>query len=156
MAFRFQDGGTVRTAARLRLKQAGVLRSAKRIRLLDDGTLRQVAVFADPLTVSAPAVTGRGTGLATNTVATPQITATPAGGFGPYTYAWTLVSNGGGTASVAVNPSNATTSFSKQNVAVGQAFTDTWRVTVTDSTGDTATEDVSVTFSNLSTGGGFE
>ena len=82
--------------------------------------------------------------------------ATPAGGFGPYTYAWTLVTNGGGTASVAVNPSNATTSFSKPNVAVGQAFTDTWRVTVTDSTGDTATDDVSVTFSNLSTGGGFE
>ena len=156
MAFRVQDSGAVRTAVNLRFRLAGVVRRARRVRVLDAGVLRQVAVFADPLSVTAPDVTGRGTGLATNTVATPQITATPAGGFGPYTYAWVIVSNSGGTASVAVSPSNATTSFSKPNVAVGQVYTDTWRVTVTDSTGNTATDDVSVTFSNLSTGGGFE
>ena len=156
MALKIQDAGTLRTITGMKIKQAGVLRTIKTVHIMDGGVLRQGAKFADPLTVSAPAVTGRGTGLATNTVATPQITAKPAGGFGPYSYAWTLVANGGGTASVAVNPSNATTSFSKPNVAVDQVFTDTWRVTVTDSTGDTATDDVSVTFSNLSTGGGFE
>lgn len=155
MALKIQDAGTLRTITGLKIKQAGVLRTIKKLYVQDGGTLRLVARFADPLTVSATNIGGSGNGAATQTVTTPSRTATVAGGFSPFTYSWTLVSSGGGTPSTAGTPTMAATTFSKPNVAVNETYQDIWRVTVTDDSGDTATDTLVVTFSNFSTGGGF-
>lgn len=152
--FRVRDSGALRTITAMYAKQAGVMRRIKTVKVMSGGTLRLVARFADPLTVSASPTSGAGNGAGTQTVTSGTSTATPSGGFSPFTYSWTLVSSGGGTASTANSPSSASTTFSKPNVAVNDAYTDTWRVTVTDSLGDTATDDITVTFSNISTGGG--
>lgn len=156
MAIKIKDAGTLRTIKKGYVKVGGVLRPIKRVLVNDNGTVRTVAVFADPLTVTASNVSGTGNGSTGATAVTNTTTAAPAGGTAPYTYAWTLLTNGGGTASYATNPSSATTAFVKTGMAQSTSFTDTWRVTVTDANGETATAGVFAVFSNGSTGGPVE
>lgn len=75
------------------------------------------------------------------TVTTNSVTATAAGGTGPYTYAWTKVS--GDSALSANSPAAATTTFSA-NVAKNDERSGVWRVTATDSLAATATADITV------------
>lgn len=145
MALKIHDAGTLRTITRGYVKQAGILRTLREIKVMDGGTLRTVAVFADPLTVTASGAYAEGE---SSTLTTDSATASPSGGFAPYTYSWALLTNGGGGASTAATPSMASTTFTKTGVSIGATFTDTWRVTVTDSSGQTATADVSATFYN--------
>ena len=146
------DAGATRDITGLKVKQSGVIRNIRTIRVMDDGTLRTVAVFADPLTVNANDVSGSGAGTSGATVTTSQSLAAPSGGFGPYTYAWTLFSNSGGTASTALTPSSASTAFRKTNVGAESAVTDSWQVTVTDSVGSTASTIITAAFVNISGG----
>lgn len=81
---------------------------------------------------------------------TSTTTATPVGGLSPYTYAWTRLSGEGSPNS----PTMATTNFGATIFPVTEfGF---FRVTVTDSVGQTATATVSATFRNLGGGGGGE
>jgi hypothetical protein len=147
MAIKVQDAGTLRTITGIQVKQSGIVRDIKQVKVQDGGVLRTVATFADPLAVSSnsPFATAANSTLTTNTA-----TATPTGGFSPYTYAWTLVTNGGGTASTASSASTASTTFTKTGVPSGTDITDFWKVTVTDSLGSTAEKTVDVVFSNIS------
>lgn len=144
MGLRIQDAGTLRTITKCTIRQAGIDRNIKTIKAMDGDVLRTVAKFADDLTVSAGNTFGSDEGPTSTT--NPE-TATPSGGFSPYTYAWTLQASEG-TASVANTPSSATTSFTKTNVPLGTVQTDTWRVTVTDSTGETAFTDIFAAFAH--------
>ena len=148
MGLAIKDAGTLRTISRLYIRQSGVNRRIRTLKVMDGGTLRTVAVFADALTVSAFNVRGIDS---SSTVTTRETTATVSGGFGPYTYLWERVIAGGGDASTAATPTRASTAFTKTGMFPGQSSTDTWRVTVTDSTGATATTEISATF-DYSTG----
>lgn len=147
MPLTIQDAGTSRTITSGKVRVAGVTRNLKTIKVQDGGSLRLVAKFADPLAVTAGGAlaTGSSSSLTTNT-----ITANVTGGFAPYTYAWTLIANGGRNASTASNASGASTSFTKTGLISGDSIDDTWRVTVTDSLGDTATADTTATFIYIS------
>jgi hypothetical protein len=76
------------------------------------------------------------------TTVTRTSVATPSNGVGPYTYAWTVVTAGGVTL---VTPTNsATGTFQASLTATTVTRSGTFRVTVTDSQGQTATANVSV------------
>lgn len=145
MTVKIQDAGTLRTITGLKVRVGGVTRTIRQIKVMDGGTLRTVATFSSALSVSISTVAeaiGSSSSLTTNSV-----TATPSGGTAPYTYAWTLVTNGGRNASTAGSPSLATTNFTKTGLVPTDVVTDVWRVTATDSFGQTATADVTATFS---------
>lgn len=79
-------------------------------------------------------------------VTSDSVTVTPAGGTGPYTYAWTRLSGASSISPTA--PTAATTTFSA-NVPRDTTVTATFRCTVTDSLAATATVDVNVELSYL-------
>lgn len=155
MTLKIRDGGVLRTITGMKIKQAGVLRTIKTVHIMDGGVLRQVANFADPLTASASpsSVSGSGGGVDGATIGTTSTTAMPSGGRGPYTYSWALTTNGGGNASQALNPTSASTQFTKTNRPIGTVVTDIWTVTITDTDGQTATAQVSAFFGNIEIGG---
>lgn len=150
MPLRVLDAGTLRTITTLTAKQGGVERRIRTAKIQDGGALRTVAIFADPLTLSAspPIVSGAQSSAGAVLVNTASTIAIPAGGLAPYTYSWARTSGVGS----ANSPTSATTNFSA-TIGPGTQSGD-FRVTVTDSGGQTATADVSATFNNL--GGGFE
>lgn len=153
MTLTVKDSGTSREITRAYVRQGGALRTIREIKVLDGGTLRTVAVFADPLSVTASGVSGNGTGTSSQTVTTTETTAIVSGGFAPYTYSWTLFTNDGGTPSTAISPTSASTRFQKANVAPDATWADIWQVTVTDAVGGTATAAISAQFSNFNFGG---
>ena len=148
MAIKVKDAGTLRTITGMTVKQGGISRTIRQAKVQDGGTLRTVATFADPLAVSITpsSVSGTQSGGGSDVVVnTGFATASPSGGFSPYTYSWTYVS--GAAAAYANSPTNATTNFGA-TVSPGTS-TASMRVTVTDAAGATATETVTATFNNL-------
>lgn len=115
-----------------------------------DGTeWQEIAQFIEPLSVSANDTAGVASGTDFATVTTGTSTATPTGGLGPYTYAWALISLSGGATPTIVSPSMATTNFRQSNVPSGVTNTAIFEVTATDSLGNTATDQIQVTFVNF-------
>jgi hypothetical protein len=98
------------------------------------------------VTTDNDSVHGRshGTGTATTSI----VTATPTGGTAPYTYAWSLLSTDGTPDPDADNPTSAATSFTQTGMNPDDYIASTWRVTVMDANGVTATADVSATFND--------
>lgn len=152
MTFRILDAGTLRTISSGQVKVAGVMRPLRFIKVMDGGSLRTVATFVAPLSASTSDTSGFGNGTEGATVITSTASAVVSGGLAPFTYAWALLTNGGGTASTATAPASATTAFSKSGMPGEAFYQDTWRVTVTDSLGSTATADLTATFVNVNTG----
>jgi len=152
MAISIRDAGTLRTITRGKAKAAGVLRDLREIKVMDGGVLRTVATFADPLFASASPTSVSGTQSSAGVIAvnTGFTTATPTGGRAPFTYFWAATS---GVAALANTPTSATTNF-RAEIGPGTSVA-TFRVTITDAVGQTATADVTATFNNLG-GGGFE
>lgn len=143
MPLKIQDAGTLRTIKRLWIKQAGVLRRIRTLKVMDGDELRTVGVFSDPLAVFLPPGAGDvefvPPGGSTLVVAT--ATAAVSGGFGPFSYSWSYVS---GDVFTIGSPTSATASFSK-TLTGNSHQSGTYRVTVTDSVGDTATATIVVT-----------
>ena len=81
---------------------------------------------------------------------TNSVTATPSGGAAPYTYSWSLVS---GTSFTVNSASSATTSFSKTAAGSsgGTTYSATYRCTITDFYGYTATVDAAVSTTHTDT-----
>lgn len=75
-------------------------------------------------------------------VTTGTTTATPTGGQAPYTYSWARVGAGSGTPTA---PTAATTAFTR-GMGLGETADETFRCTVTDALGATATADVDAQF----------
>ena len=100
-----------------------------------------VAASAGALTASVSPSFASGTSAVPATVVTNSVTVTPAGGTGPYTYAWTLAA--GDTFTIAA-PTAATTTFSKA-MGSGEFASAEYRCTVTDSLAAVFAVDVSVT-----------
>lgn len=143
MTIKVRDAGTLRTITSMKVRQAGITRTIRTAKVYDGSTLRTVAIFADPLSVTSPGGTVTGN---SSTLTTENVTATPSGGFAPYTYSWALTTNGGGTASTTSASTSATTTFTKTNLTPEADVTDEWTVTVTDALGSTAQAVVPVTF----------
>lgn len=151
MAMLVRHGGATRTITGMVVKQGGVTRTIRRARVQDGGVLRTVAIFAEPLTVTAADVSGSSL---LSTVSAGTASAVVTGGLSPFTYAWTLTLSGGGTDSTASSPTSASTNFTKTDVPEDSTISDTWRVTVTDAGGQTAEDSLQATFTNLPSGGG--
>lgn len=145
---RILDAGNItRTITRCRaVDVGGIVRSIRRIRVLDtDGTTwRTAAYFADPLTASAFPVGADGLG--DGTITTNSVTVIPTGGVGPYTYSWAMLSYSAATPPTIASAGLATTFFTQTGVGAGDAETATFRCTVTDSGGESATVVVAAIF----------
>lgn len=141
---RIRDGGAWRTIRRARIRTGGQWRGLTRAVIYQGGAWRDAAAFVEPLTL---AITGNpfGTINGSGTVVTGTVTATPSGGLGPYTYAWTRT--GGAAASIA-SPASATTTFSLfLNAPDSQSAN--FQCVVTDALGSTASAPVTATFSAI-------
>lgn len=135
--------GVTRTITNGKVRVDGTLRPLTRIARHDGTSLVTVETFTPPLavTASSPAYGSR---VGAGSVTTASTTATPSGGIGPFSYAWARLS-GFGTAN---SPAMATTTFT-ETVALEEFKSGVFRVTVTDSTGATATADVDAQFDSL-------
>lgn len=146
MAVKIMDAGSVlREASSLKVQDGGTLRRILRVKVMDDtSTLRTVATFVAPLSVSL-AVSMAYYPVAYGPDAQPieydavaSLSATPAGGLGPYTYSWALLSGTGWT--LAASTTATTTATGDADFVTAAVV----RVTVTDATGQTATADISI------------
>lgn len=136
-------GGSLRTINNMTVLDGGTSRRVVRMKVMDaDGvTLRTVATFADQLslTISPDDIDAFGT---TATIVTETATATPSGGFAPFTYAWAKVSGDDITAD---SSSVASTKFRATNLGQNETRTATFECTATDSAGSTATDTITIT-----------
>jgi hypothetical protein len=143
MTLKVKDaGGTLRTITSFWVKDGSTLRRALRLKVMDGATLRTAATFVEPLsavTITPSPVTSEGFD---NVQTTEEVTAAPSNGLGPYTYAWTVISE-----SVTINsPSSAKTTFTSRTMTPGEVYSAVVRCTCTDSTGTAVSKDLTVAF----------
>jgi hypothetical protein len=145
------DGaGVDRTLAALHIIDGGgVDRVIQRLSVIGpDGQDRLIYSTAPALSVSVSPAIVVGSGFGTGIITTDVCIATPVGGTGPYTYAWTLISYTGAPPPTALSPASATSRFRQTGVGPGQDESAVFRVTVTDSTLATAVADVTAIFTD--------
>lgn len=129
----------------------GTLRTISEVRARDtNGTLRLVWSSAPPLSVAASPDYVFGVTLGGGSVATGNTTATPTGGTAPYTYAWTVTAFDNSVTPSVTAPTSATTSFLQTNIGLGESFSATFQIEVTDSNALTAVDTVSASFTDAS------
>lgn len=138
---------TLRPVKALKTKHLGVLRQVRTLKVMAGGVLRTVGQFAAPLSASVSPGSLRQMGYYPGA---PIMTLGPAtcivaGGFAPFSYSWAKVS--GATFTVS-NPTGATTKFTSPPVGPGVTFPAIYRCDVTDSTGQTASAQVSLDATN--------
>lgn len=99
-----------------------------------------------PLSVTALDVEGNGFGFspAGTVSSSTSPNTTPSGGTAPYTYSWVHLDTSSG-ATPSVSSSTAQNPFWTATVDSGDPSISTWRVTVTDSAAQTASDDITVT-----------
>lgn len=106
---------------------------------------------ASALSASASPASLSGSGTTASITTASSATATASGGAGPYTYSWTKVSGG---AITLVSATSASTKFKATTMANGESRTATFKCTITDSLGQTATTgNVTVTITNTASTG---
>lgn len=100
------------------------------------------------VSISPSSINKAGTGSPNALLTTVGVTASSSNGTGPFTYAWTKVSdNGVGTGWQANTATAATTAF-QATVPVSSTATAVFKVTVTDSTSAQGTANINVTLNN--------
>lgn len=145
--FKARDAGnTVRTETIIRVRDVGnVSRRLAFWKARDaGGTLRTVFTDAGAsFSASASPGTVYGSTLGTGTATTNDTTVTPTGGTAPYTYAWAVVTYDNPSAAPTATAATAATSgFTQTSIGIGESYSATFRCTVTDDDGNTATADV--------------
>jgi hypothetical protein len=146
------DSNTLRTVTQLRLQDAGgTLRTITRVRIRDQNNVLRTVY--DPGGASSFVVNldfaNRYGFSNTGTITTNTVTATPSGGTGPYTYAWTLISHDGPVNPTATSAATAATAFTQTAVGPGEIYSAVFRCTVTDSLAATATADCTAHFADI-------
>jgi hypothetical protein len=141
-------GGAWRDLTGGRVFLGGAWRTLKSGKAYIGGAWRDTANFTPgqgtiTLTLSTSSVT---TSRRLSTVTSPSVTATPASGQTPYTYAWVKQS---GDSISATNSTSAITAFQAIGMAVLETRTAVFRCTCTDSLGSSATADVSVSLTRI-------
>ena len=140
-----RDGGAWRDIDSGKAYIDGAWRDLTEAKAYIAGAWETIATFIPPLSASiggigASAIISGG-GLAT----TNSVTATPTGGRAPYSYSWALLT---GTGVTATAPTSATTAF-RRTMLPEDEDNGSWRVTITDDLGTTATADVAVNFASF-------
>jgi hypothetical protein len=137
MPLKVYVNGAAKDPARATVRVLNATKTVRRIEVYDDGAWRVGHSFIQPVTLSiSPGdVSGFGSGVTNQTIYTDVATALPAGGKGPFTYAWTRT--GGDAVSIA-SPSSASTSFYMFLQKFDEASA-TFQCLCTDSLGQTAT-----------------
>lgn len=133
-------GGTWRTITSGKVYLGGAWRTITRGSVYKGGAWKDGPAFIPPLSASASLaeVFGSTSGHFGQTVTSNNVTVTPVGGLGPFTYSWAV-----GSGITATNPAGATTAFSKFQAPFSETIADA-TCTVTDSLDSTATADVEV------------
>lgn len=137
------EAGVLKTITSLKLRDGSGMKTIRTLKLMDaDGvTLRTVATFVPPMTAS-PSLSSVSAEGDSSTLDTFPVTVTPSGGSAPYTYAWSIIS---GTATI-LSPTNATTQFRKSGLIAGVEAFATAQCDVTDSSAQTASVVVELSF----------
>lgn len=143
-SIRFQDGATLRDITDIRYQDGATLRTITAVYYQDGATLRKVWPSIPPLTASASPTSLSAAGRGNKNTST--CTCTASGGSGTKTYKWERVS--GDTAITAALSTSASTAF-RAYLAPGDHFYGTWRCKVTDSSGTTYSNNVSLKFKYL-------
>lgn len=141
--------GALRPIIRMRAMHLGVLRMIRSVKVMSSGSLRTVAIFAPPVSASISpegAASGYIYSITPASATCGPATCVVAGGAAPYQYAWSKVS--GDTFTVTA-PNSATTYFYSAPIQPGLFSEATYRCTVTDALGQSATVDVYVIGQNL-------
>jgi hypothetical protein len=139
---RVRQGGSWSEVPSGQVRVGGAWKTLLRIRAYISGAWEDVAVFVEPLTASASPSSVTTTRIGAGPVTTVLVTATPAGGLGPFTYSWARIAGTGGAITL---PTNSATTFSR-TMGEDEVALNTFRCTVTDSLGNTATADAFVDF----------
>lgn len=135
--------GGMKVVTRWQGLHLGINRLFRSLRVMDGGALRHVGSFIPPLALSVSPPSAGG-GAFSGQVTTNTVTAVASGGQAPYSYAWSLVSETTPGTPFATNPAGATTAF--RGFVEGDAV---FRVTVTDSLGNSQNALVPVTFTSF-------
>lgn len=140
-------GGAEKLAAKADIYISGAKKRVVRIDAWNGSAWKLVQSFAPPITLAVtPSVSGAGSSFGTISITSGVATATPTGGTGPYTYAWTKVA--GDTLTV-TSPNSASTTF-RAGIGPSDSRSATYRCTVTDKNGLTASGNVSIYLVNTS------
>lgn len=145
MTMHVKQSGAWVTAKSMHVKQSGAWVAVKQGWVKQGGGWKQyftsLGLSISPALVSGGHASPNGNGTATTGTATAAVQ----GGTGPFTYAWALVSS---TAHTVLSPGAAATAFQKGSPGGDPTYSATYRCTVTDATGATAsaTVDVQTTF----------
>ena len=141
--------GAWRTVSSGRAYVGGAWRPLVKARAYIGGEWREVASFIPPLSLSISPLATDGSRLGSGAITTLPVTATPNGGQAPYSYMWDRTAGFG-----AVNSGTSSTTTFSQSVGNGEEVTGTFRCTVTDNLGATATASVTATFTSFDMSGG--
>lgn len=146
------EANVVRTISAVQVRDAGnVVRDISEIWVRDTNNVpRLVFTTANPLTAVAIPDEVSGVTVGTGTAVSDATTATPSGGFPPYTYVWSLVSYTGSVPPSASAPNSATTQFIQTSIPKFATRSSVWNCAVTDSMGQTTSCTCNATFEDQS------
>ena len=120
-----------------------------------DGAWRRIVSFVAPYTALSISPSSPSASSTSEPITSGDVTATPNGGFGPFTYSWSIVSTGGMTGLTINSPSTASTTFTGSvGGTAGDSGTATFRCIATDSLGTSQSATVSVYFEHSFPPGG--
>ena len=146
-----QAGSALRKAASLRFFQAGVLLRARSVQFFQNGELH-TGFSSRPAMTAALSPTEILTNTQSSSATSAACRAEAFGGQGPFSYAWTPEAVDG--AISALTPQMAQTQFRADGLIPNEPVSAIFRVTITDSLGQSSAATVSLSFTRVGQSGG--
>ena len=147
MPLKITVGTAEKDAAKGEVTVANAQKRMTRIEAWNGSAWSIVQSFAPPMSLSVtPSVSGTSSSPSGGIITSAAAFASPVGGVGPFSYAWTKVS---GDTLTLTTPNNASTNF-RASVGPNDNRFAIYRCTATDSLGTTAFADTAVTLTNNS------